>query len=75
LDVNEKQLLIYISYLLTILGITSFVQWSLLSNITAGIIMYRNYHVKIGDGVTILENNNNNNITGKLKILGHSLSL
>ncbi|MGK0447856.1 MAG: hypothetical protein ACJA2M_001635 [Polaribacter sp.] len=28
----------------------------------------------MGDGVTILENNNNN-ITGKLKILGHSLSL
>jgi small-conductance mechanosensitive channel len=26
--------LIYISYLLTILGITSFLQWSLLSNIT-----------------------------------------
>ena len=26
--------MIYISYLLTILGITSFLQWSLLSNIT-----------------------------------------
>jgi len=75
LDVEEKQLLIYIFYLLTILGIASFLQWSLLSNITVGFILYRNYPVKIGDSVAILENNNNNNITGKLKILGHSLSL
>ena len=75
LDVDEKQLLIYIFYLLTILGIASFLQWSLLSKITAGFILYRNYPVKIGDSVAILENNNNNNITGKLKILGHSLSL
>jgi len=67
LDVDEKQLLIYIFYLLTILGIASFLQWSLLSNITAGIILYRNYPVKIGDSVTILENNN---ITGEIKDIG-----
>ena len=34
--VDEKQLLIYISSFLTILGIAFFAQWSLLSNITAG---------------------------------------
>jgi hypothetical protein len=37
--VDEKQLLIYISSFLTILGIAFFAQWSLLSNITAGIIL------------------------------------
>jgi small-conductance mechanosensitive channel len=66
--VDEKQLLIYISSFLTILGIAFFAQWSLLSNITAGIILYVNYPVKIGDSITILEKDNN--ITGEIKDIG-----
>ncbi|MDG2437326.1 MAG: mechanosensitive ion channel, partial [Polaribacter sp.] len=63
--VDEKQLLIYISSFLTILGIAFFAQWSLLSNITAGIILYINYPVKIGDTITVLEKDNN--ITGEIR--------
>jgi small-conductance mechanosensitive channel len=63
--VDEKQLLIYISSFLTILGIAFFAQWSILSNITAGLILFVNYPVKIGDTITILEKDNN--ITGEIK--------
>lgn len=66
--VDEEQLLIYVSSFLTILGIAFFAQWSILSNITAGIILYINYPVKIGDSITILEKDNN--ITGEIRDIG-----
>ena len=66
--VDEKQLLIYISSFLTILGIAFFAQWSILSNITAGLILFINYPVKIGDSITILEKDNN--ITGEIRDIG-----
>ncbi|MDX6745228.1 mechanosensitive ion channel [Polaribacter sp. PL03] len=66
--VDEKQLLVYVSSFLTILGIAFFAQWSILSNITAGIILYINYPVKIGDSITVLEKDNN--ITGEIRDIG-----
>ncbi|MFB1039741.1 MAG: mechanosensitive ion channel [Polaribacter sp.] len=68
--VDEKQLLIYISSFLTVLGIAFFAQWSILSNITAGIILFINYPVKIGDTITILEKDSANNITGEIRDIG-----
>ncbi|QTE21524.1 mechanosensitive ion channel domain-containing protein [Polaribacter cellanae] len=66
--VDEKQLLIYVSSFLTILGIAFFAQWSILSNITAGIILFINYPVKIGDSITVLEKDND--ITGEIRDIG-----
>lgn len=66
--VDEKQLMVYVSSFLTILGIAFFAQWSILSNITAGLILYINYPVKIGDTITILEKDNN--ITGIINDIG-----
>ena len=66
--VDEKQLLVYVSSFLTILGVAFFAQWSILSNITAGIILFINYPVKIGDTITILEKDNN--ISGEIKDIG-----
>ena len=66
--VDEEQLLIYISSFLTILGIAFFAQWSILSNITAGIILFINYPVKIGDTITILEKDNDT--TGEIRDIG-----
>lgn len=66
--VDEKQLLIYISSFLTILGIAFFAQWSILSNITAGIILFVNYPVKIGDRITILEKDND--VSGEIRDIG-----
>ena len=62
--IHEKQLFNYISSFLTILGIAFFAQWSLPSNITAGIILCVNYPLKIGDSITILEKDNY--ITGEI---------
>ena len=66
--VNKEQLLIYVSCFLTVLGISFFAQWSILSNITTGIILHINYPVKIGDRITILEEDND--IKGKTKDIG-----
>lgn len=66
--VNAEQLLLIISSFLTILGIAFFAQWSILSNITAGLILFVNYPVKIGDSITILEKDND--ITGEIKDIG-----
>ena len=68
--VDEKQLLIYTSSFLTVLGIAFFAQWSILSNITAGVILFINYPVKIGDSTTILEKDSTNNVTGEIKDIG-----
>jgi small-conductance mechanosensitive channel len=63
--VDKKELLLFISSFLTILGIAFFAQWSILSNITAGVILFVNYPVKIGDTITIMEKDNN--IKGEIK--------
>ena len=60
--------MVYVSSFLTILGIAFFAQWSILANITAGLILYINYPVKIGDTITILEKGNN--ITGVINDIG-----
>ena len=66
--VEERQLLIYISSFLTLLGIAFFAQWSILSNITAGLILFINYPVKIGSTITIMEKDND--ITGEIADIG-----
>jgi len=40
---------------MAILGIAFVAQWSLLSNITAGLILFFNHPLKIGDHIKILE--------------------
>ena len=66
--VNEAELFLFISSFLTILGIAFFAQWSILSNITAGLILFVNYPVKIGDTITILEKDND--VSGEIKDIG-----
>lgn len=66
--VDEKELMLFISSFLTILGIAFFAQWSILSNITAGLILFINYPVKIGDSITIMEKDND--VTGEIKDIG-----
>ncbi|MDB2385118.1 mechanosensitive ion channel family protein [Polaribacter sp.] len=66
--VEEKQLLIYVSSFLTILGIAFFAQWSILSNVTAGLILFVNYPVKIGNSITIMEKDND--VTGVIEDIG-----
>ncbi len=53
--VHQSDLLLYASSILTILGVAFFAQWSLLSNVTAAIILFVNHPVKIGDHITIMD--------------------
>ncbi len=53
--VDQKELLLFISSFLTVLGIAFFAQWSLLSNITSSIILFFNHPVKVGDTIAILD--------------------
>lgn len=62
--VERQELLLFISSFLTVLGIAFFAKWSILSNISAGIIIFLNYPVKIGDTISIIELDNT--ITGKI---------
>jgi small-conductance mechanosensitive channel len=53
--VDQKDIFLFISSFLTILGVALFAQWSVLSNITASIILFVNHPAKIGDHLQILD--------------------
>lgn len=53
--VERSDLLSYIASLLTIFGIAFLAQWSILSNITASLIIFFNHKVNIGDTIVILD--------------------
>lgn len=67
-SVNQDQILVFVTSFLTILGITLFAQWSLLCNITSGIILFVNHPTKIGDHITILDKEYN--ISGIISDIG-----
>jgi len=50
-----KQIFVIISSVLTIIGVAFFAQWSILSNVTAGIILFFSFPFKIGDRIRILD--------------------
>ncbi len=51
--VDQRELIFFISSLLTILGIAFFAQWSIISNITATLILFFNHPAKIGDTICV----------------------
>lgn len=53
--VDQSRLIIFISSILTILGVAFFAQWSIISNITSTIIIFFNHTAKIGDTITIFD--------------------
>lgn len=54
-SVNPKELVIFLSSILTIIGIAFFAQWSILSNITSSIILFFNHPLKIGGPIKIMD--------------------
>lgn len=52
---NGKQVLTFVTSVLTVLGVGFFAQWSLLSNITSGLLLYFNHPMKIGDYISIVD--------------------
>lgn len=53
--VKKDQLFLFISSIFTVVGVAAVAQWSLLSNITAGIIIFFAFPFKIGDHIKILD--------------------
>ena len=53
--VNQSSLMLFISSFLTVLGVAFFAQWSILSNVTATLILFFNHRAKIGDTISVAE--------------------
>ncbi len=51
--VKTDQIFLFISSVFAVVGVASFAQWSILSNVTAGIIIFFSYPFKIGDKIKI----------------------
>ena len=56
--VKKDQIFLFISSVFAVAGVASFAQWSILSNITAGIILFFSYPFKIGDKIRIQDKEN-----------------
>jgi small-conductance mechanosensitive channel len=51
--VQKNDILITISSIATVVGVAMFAQWSILSNITSGIILFFSFPFKIGDIIKV----------------------
>lgn len=52
---KQHEILVFASTVLTALGIAFFAQWSLLSNITSGFILFFNHPLKTGNTIKVLD--------------------
>jgi small-conductance mechanosensitive channel len=66
--VDKKELALFFSSFIAILGIALFAQWSMLSNITSSIILFIYHPAKIGDKIAIIDKENP--MEGKIKDIG-----
>lgn len=53
--VDVKQFGVFITSILAVLGVGFFAQWSILSNLTASVILFFNHPVRIGDRIRVLD--------------------
>jgi len=53
--VDQNELAFFVGSVLTVIGIALFAQWSILSNITSGIILFFNHSVKLDDTIIIMD--------------------
>jgi small-conductance mechanosensitive channel len=51
--VDKKNIFIALSSVFAVIGVALFAQWSILSNITAGLVIYFSLKLKIGDRIKI----------------------
>ena len=53
--INIKDIGLLFSSVFTIIGVALFAQWSILSNITSGVILFFSFPFKIGDSIKIMD--------------------
>ena len=54
-QIDRSQFMVFITSLITVLGIAFFAQWSILSNITSSLILFFYHPVKIGQRIRVLD--------------------
>jgi small-conductance mechanosensitive channel len=54
-NINKEGLVVFITSIITVMGVAFFAQWSILSNITASLILFFNHPMKIGETIQILD--------------------
>jgi len=59
---------LFLSSFIAVLGIALFAQWSMLSNVTASILLFVSHPAKIGDTISILDKDYP--LSGKIKDIG-----
>jgi small-conductance mechanosensitive channel len=64
-NIDQTQLMVFITSMLTVMGIAFFAQWSILSNITSSLILFFNHPLRIGDSIEVIDKELS--ITGKLE--------
>ena len=52
--IDQREILVFASSIFAIIGVALFAQWSILSNITAGVIIFFSFPYRIGDRIKIL---------------------
>ncbi len=55
LGIDFKQVVVFISSILAVLGVGFFAQWSMLSNLTASFILFFYHPMRIGDTIKIID--------------------
>lgn len=63
-DISFEGLSLYFASIFTVIGIAFFAQWSMLSNLTASVILFFSYSYKIGHSVKVMDGDNS--VTGKI---------
>ncbi len=53
--VDFKQISVYLSSIIAVLGISFFAQWSVLSNLTSSVILFFYHPMRIGDRIRVLD--------------------
>ena len=53
--VDQSELLLFLSTVVSILGVAFFAQWSIISNITSTLIIFFNHPIRIGDHLTVMD--------------------
>jgi small-conductance mechanosensitive channel len=54
-NIDQKDLIVFLTSVVTVLGIAFFAQWSILSNITSSLILFFNHPLKIGQNIRVLD--------------------
>ena len=67
--VDQSELIVFMTSVLTVIGVALVAQWSLLSNLTAGVILFFNHSIKLDDTITIMDKDYEQ--TGRIVDIGY----